>query len=62
MPPKKSFFGFNVTHEEREKIHQLAQKRGFKITSDYLRHLLIQDAEAQGETLIFELDRGGDRR
>lgn len=62
MPPKKyAVITINVSPEERDRVHELAQQRGYKITSDYLRMLIEEDAAAHGVELKFEVDRGGYR-
>lgn len=54
--------GINVSPEERAEVHRLAKERGYKITSDYLRYLIEQDAKANGVEIKFDVNRGGDRR
>ena len=62
MTDKKVIIGVNVTPEERFQVHELAKFRGYEITSDYLRELIIADAKKHGFQLRFDVDRGGDRR
>jgi hypothetical protein len=51
----------NLSASERDQVHDLARRRGYKITSDYLRALIEADAAAHGEVIEFEVDRGGYR-
>jgi len=52
----------NVSLEEKEAVYALARERGFKIASDYLRHLIESDSEALSKPMKFEVDRGGNRK
>lgn len=53
--------GINVSTKERDEVHKLARQRGYKITSDYLRDLIIADAKAHNIEIEFDLNRGGYR-
>lgn len=61
MSDNKILVGFKATPKERESLHALARARGFPITSDYLRKLILEDAERHNFPINFEVDRGGDR-
>lgn len=62
MPlPRYSVISINMSPGERDQVHALARKRGFRITSDYLRHLIEEDAKAHGDEMKFTVDRGGYR-
>lgn len=45
-----------LTPEEREKIDELAHRRGFQASDDYVRALVDFDAAQQGEAALFETD------
>lgn len=61
MPKKDAAIFVSVTETERETVKQLAQGRGYAITSDYLRALIEADAAAQGVDFKFDVNRGGYR-
>ncbi len=61
MPKKDAAIFISVTESERETVKQLAQGRGYTITSDYLRALIEADAAAQGVEFKFDVNRGGYR-
>ena len=54
--------GINVSVDERERVHEIARSRGYKITSDYIRALIEADAQVHGDNFKFDIDRGGNRR
>ena len=45
-----------LTAQEREKIDELAHRRGFQASDDYVRALVESDAQQHGETDPFETD------
>jgi hypothetical protein len=51
----------NVKPEERDYVNELARKRGYKITSDFIRALIEGEAAAAGDDFKFEVNRGGYR-
>lgn len=61
--PKKgeTLVSITVSHKERDQVNELAESRGFRFTSDYLRHLIESDAKAHGKSIRFKVDRGGYR-
>lgn len=61
MPKNYATIVLNVSPDERDQIHDLAHKRGYKITSDYVRSLIEADAKAAGDNLKFDVNRGGFR-
>lgn len=62
MPPKGyTSLSVNMLPEELKAVNELARARGFKITSDYLRHLIAEDAKNHGHNIDFDVDRGGYR-
>lgn len=63
MPRKegKKYLNVAMTESELQTVHSLAQRRGYKITADYIRDLIIQDARSHGEDMTFNVDRGGYR-
>lgn len=61
MTDKKVLLAINVTEDEREQVHALARLQGYKITSDFIRDLIIDKANQVGFDLEFDVDRGGDR-
>lgn len=61
MPKNYATIVLNMSANEREQIHDLARKHGFKITSDYVRSLIEADAKAVGGNFKFEVNRGGFR-
>ena len=46
----------SLTPEERERIEELAHRRGFQASDDYLRALVDFDAAQHGESAPFETD------
>jgi hypothetical protein len=56
--PKYKIVGINASEEERDAVKEVASEKGYKIASDYIRHLIEADAGKK----IFNVDRGGDRR
>lgn len=56
---KDSAVVINVSGDEREKVNELARKRGYKITSDYLRMLISEDAKKHNLNVDFDVNRGG---
>lgn len=51
-----------VQDEQRQKINAFAAKRGFKMTSDYIRSLIQKDMRDLGEDIeLNDVDRGGYR-
>jgi hypothetical protein len=64
MPRKPDSRGLNITmrQEDLEVVKKTAQKRGFKVTSDYLRNLIEKDKEAHNEPFKFTVNRGGYRK
>lgn len=50
-----------VSEENRERISGYARQRGFKVTADYIRHLIQADMETHGEVIDLGVDRGGYR-
>lgn len=50
-----------VTEENREHINAYAAQRGFKVTADFIRHLIEVDMKENGEVINLEVDRGGKR-
>lgn len=61
MSKKTTMIAVSVYDHERESVNEMARRRGFKITSDYLRSLIEADAKAHGEEFHFEVNRGGYR-
>ncbi len=62
MPPKGyTSLSVNVSPKELEAVNELAHDRGFDITSDYVRHLIEEDAKAHGKAVKFAVKRGGYR-
>lgn len=64
MPRKKGMVPLHilVTEHDREMIKQQAEARGFKITADYIRHLIESDMKSNGLDVDLGVDRGGYRR
>lgn len=50
-----------VTEESRRRINTYAEKRGFRVTADYIRHLIMEDMRAHDEEIDLDVDRGGYR-
>lgn len=61
MPKGYATIVLNMSPEEREQIHDLARKRGFEITSDYVRSLIELDSKVSGDNFKFKVNRGGFR-
>jgi hypothetical protein len=57
----KMLIGIIVSLQERHQISKLAKARGFKFTSDYLRHLIETDGQASGMPLTLTLAEEGNR-
>lgn len=50
-----------MTDGDIKRVHEIARSRGFKITADYVRTLIMLDAQQHGEKIDFEVNRGGYR-
>jgi chemotaxis methyl-accepting protein methylase len=44
----------DVTEEQRQRIERLAQRHGFDTVDEYVRVLIEQDADEQGEEALFD--------
>jgi hypothetical protein len=48
-----------VSDENRSRINAFANKKGHKVTADYIRNLIEADMRASGEDIDLSVDRGG---
>jgi hypothetical protein len=58
MPTQpRTLVAVNITREQHEQVKALAKAQGFRYVSDYLRHLLEQDAKAHGVVMPLKVRR-----